>query len=98
MEPSPLSVAQLAAMQKRAIDWSAIAERGTVNTHIRTQMQALIKRYRLLLTKSWQASAISSEDQATLKDLERQLEFLSEEARLQPGNTPVGKENYQKYL
>ncbi|MCB0329136.1 MAG: hypothetical protein KDD70_05720 [Bdellovibrionales bacterium] len=77
----------LSRRQKRLKDWSHFLETEVSNSNlnnseIRVQLTDTLKLYRNLIAKCWESESISRDDSASLTDLERQLEQLTEDARL----------------
>ena len=77
-----MNLRALSRKQKRLKDWSQFLESEVKHHEIRVQMADTLKLYRNLLAKCWESETVSEEDDATIQDLERQLEQMTEDARL----------------
>lgn len=77
-----MDLSSLTAKQKRLFDWTQSLSTPFPTDALRLKMEDTLKLYRNVLAKCWEAETITSDDEATINDLERQLEELSDEARL----------------
>lgn len=73
----------LARKQKRLKDWTQFLESAVKRDEIRVQMTETLKLYRNLLAKVWESEAVSEEEDASIQDLERKLDQLAGDARLE---------------
>ncbi len=77
-----MDLSSLTAKQKRLFDWTQSLNNPYPTDTLRLKMEDTLKLYRNVLAKCWEAELITPHDEAAINDLERQLEELSEEARL----------------
>ncbi len=90
---SSMELSALARYQKRIIDWSTFLEAGVPDAALKNQIVSRLSELKKLVAQCWSEGSVSTQAQASLCDLERQLEALNEEARLRVGgNTPLKKE------
>ena len=76
------TLSRLAAYQKRLHDWRDFNDTEVHDLAIKTETTKLISALSDLLFKCWENSVITNEDDYAIRNLERQLEQLNEEARL----------------
>lgn len=77
-----MDMTSLTSKQKRLNDWMLALKEPFPTDALRLKVEDTLKLYRNVLAKCWEANALTSEDEATIEDLERQLEELNNEARL----------------
>ena len=58
-------------------------EQEVTDDSVRLQMSETLKLYRNLIAKCWEDEAVSEDDGGSISTLERQLEQLAEDARLE---------------
>jgi len=72
---------RLAAKQKRIQEWTSAVQRTDVREDLRAEFVELLKEYRNLIAKCWEAEAVAENEASRLKILERRLQQMNEEAR-----------------
>ena len=84
----------LARIQKRIADWAEFNVDGTPDPAMKRATDLLITELRRVVSACWEARMVSPAHEAQIKDLERRLEAMNDEARLRiGGNTPLKKED-----
>lgn len=77
-----MNIATLANRQKRLKDWSVFSETEVSNPAIKRHLQGKLKEYSGALMRCFELGLVSEQDEFVMRSLERELEMLSEEARL----------------
>jgi hypothetical protein len=77
-----MDLATISAKQKRVKDWMEGLETTVQDRNLREKTADVLKQYRSVLFRCWDAQAINATDAQQIADLERQLERLNEEARM----------------
>lgn len=86
MESSSLSLDRLAAKQKRVREWQLFAEKEVSNPDLKKHMLDICTRFNSALAQLWEEGKVSDEQARNLRDLERQLNDVFEDARLYPAS------------
>lgn len=79
---SEQTLARLAARQKRASDWDNFLQTEVQDPEVKEKTAETLKQYRALLARCWEENRITGGEEQQIRDFERQLEFLNEEARV----------------
>jgi len=88
-----MDLSRLTARQKRLNDWDKyLSEQGNVQTEaLRAEIVTSLQEYRNVLASCWENNSLTAADEDKLRDIERDLERLHEQARL----IVVGKREYR---
>ena len=77
--------APLARRQKRLQNWRNFLKEEVEDPTITNRTTKLLDQYQTVITRCWEAEAISAGDELELTSLERELEELDELARMTVG-------------
>ncbi|RMG41099.1 MAG: hypothetical protein D6719_09210 [Candidatus Dadabacteria bacterium] len=77
-----MELSELAARQKRLKFFSRILPHSLSDSRLKERAAELLNSYRNLLAKVWETQSITEDDRLKLLSLERELEELTEAARL----------------
>lgn len=78
-----MDLTAIAAKQKRLRDWSEFLETKGLPERLRQRVSTTLELYRKVLFECWESKQISPDSAFKIADLERTLEDLNEEIRLQ---------------
>ncbi len=79
-----MDLSRLAAFQKRLRDWEEYLS-SPLNVHstvLRQDILNSLQEYKSVLASCWENSSVTPADEAKLKDIERDLDRMHEDARL----------------
>lgn len=82
-----MKLTDLAAKQKRLLNWAAFAETETSDAGLAQRTLSKVSLLRNALANCWERQQITAEDEIRIESLERELTSLNELARM----TVVGK-------
>jgi hypothetical protein len=77
-----MELSRLASKQKRYHDLTAFAATEVSDSRLRKGIELALSRYRTILSECWKKQAITLEDTRTIDSIERELDSLSNAARL----------------
>ena len=78
-------LSRLAAKQKRLKDWTLFANNEVSDQQLKQRTTRALAQFQQALSSCWEKNEVTASDIQRIEDLERQLEQLNDEARLQVG-------------
>lgn len=77
-----MELSRLASKQKRYHDLTTFAATEISDSSLKINLESALGRYRALLSDCWKKQAITAEDTLRIDSIERELDSLSNAARL----------------
>jgi len=76
-----MEISELAAKQKRVLDWRAMLPL-VQDLEVRRETETKLAQFSELLYRTWRSGTVDQASQAAIVGLERQLEQLNDEGRI----------------
>ena len=86
-----MDISQLSAKQKRYREWKEFLNNASVPEKVKKSLEISLNEYGRFIVQVWDAGTITTDDDAHMQNIERQLEMLNDSVRLLGAKT-MGRE------